>query len=72
MQGQWNSQIQNLFLPPKLSPNKSLSAKKKMTGYRLLTRQDIVKEKKELEQKKKDKIKLKEREEKGEEKMKAW
>lgn len=43
-----------------------------MTGYRLLTRQDIVKEKKELEQRKKDTIKLKEREEKREEKMKAW
>jgi hypothetical protein len=73
VQGEWNTEIQNLFLPPKpqVTPKKSLAAKRKVTGHRLLTSNEILLEKKELAQKKEIKLKMKqEREEKREQKRK--
>lgn len=57
----WNSDIENLFLPSKLkaeSANK-LPARKRNTSHRLLTCDDIIEEKRMIQDKKEKKEEMK-------------
>ncbi|XP_069108119.1 uncharacterized protein [Argopecten irradians] len=56
----WNSEIEKLFLPPKPSPERAESSlKKRNTSHRLLTSDEVVEQKREIQVKKEKKEELK-------------
>lgn len=61
----WNTEIEQLFLPPKIVKEETTTKRKRNTSHRLLTSDDILKEKKNVQEKKDEKERKKmEREQK--------